>query len=38
MSAWQSVFRPEVQRVLNNGWFRKLGLFFLADYSLTPTS
>lgn len=38
MSAWQSVLRPEVQRVLNNGWFRKMGLFFLSDYSLTPTS
>jgi RNA-directed DNA polymerase len=38
MTAWHSVHRPEVQRVLNTGWFRNMGLIFLSDYSLKPTS
>ena len=33
MSKWQSVMRKEVRIVLNNDWFRELGLIFLHDYS-----
>ena len=38
MTAWHSVHRPEVQRVLNTGWFRNMGLIFLSDYSPKPIS
>jgi group II intron reverse transcriptase/maturase len=38
MRSWQSVERPEVQRVLNLRWFRNLGLIFLSEYSPKPTS
>ena len=38
MSSWRSVQRNEVQRVLNLGWFRNLGLIFLSDYSYKSTS
>jgi RNA-directed DNA polymerase len=38
MRSWRSAYRGEVQRVLNLGWFRNLGLIFLSDYSPTPTS
>jgi len=38
MRSWSSAYRGEVQRVLNLGWFRNLGLIFLSDYSPTPTS
>jgi hypothetical protein len=38
MTAWQSVHRGEVQRVLNLRWFRNMGLIFLSDYSPTPIS
>jgi len=33
MRRWQSVMRREVRIVLNNDWFRQLGLIFLHDYS-----
>jgi RNA-directed DNA polymerase len=38
MRSYQSANRNEVLRVLNLGWFRDMGLFFLSDYSTTPTS
>jgi len=33
MNKWQSVMRREVRFVLNNAWFRQLGLFFLHDHT-----
>ena len=33
MNRWQSVMRKEVRFVLNNEWFRRLGLIFLNDYT-----
>ena len=37
MRAWRSSRRKEVQIVLDSRWFRKMGLVFLSDYTLTPT-
>jgi group II intron reverse transcriptase/maturase len=37
MRYWQSTERREVRYVLNNAWFRRLGLVFLDDFTLrTP--
>lgn len=37
MRHWQSTERKEVRFVLNNAWFRRLGLVFLEDFTLrTP--
>lgn len=32
MNKWYSIHRADVKFVLNNSWFRKLGLVFLSDY------
>lgn len=35
MNKWQSVNRKEVRFVMNLEWFRKLGLLFLHDFTMT---
>ena len=37
MRAWHSVRRAEVLIVLGLEWFRRQGLVFLNDYTMTPT-
>jgi RNA-directed DNA polymerase len=37
MNKWQSVARREVRFVMNLEWFRKQGLLFLHDYTLTAS-
>ena len=32
MTKWQSIHRADVKFVLNNKWFKQLGLVFLSDY------
>ena len=38
MRRWQSVYRKEVLFVMSLEWFRDMGLVFLNDFSLAPTS
>lgn len=38
MKKWQSVYRKEVLFVMSLEWFRDMGLVFLNDFTLAPTS